>query len=258
MSRITWRRDEIIANLHKYRGLVYRCVDALDQMATQSVTDSADEQDLVENAIERSKPTIPAAAHGRHFLLSTPFRHTRQRRLKASRFKAPGADCGVFDASEKEEAALAETAFYILLSLAESISASPPFWTGQKSIFSVNLDTDRALDLTQPPFRQDRAVWRDPFDYGPCQEMGAKTREAGGALIRYESARDPDETENVAVFDPTAFADAAPQHHPTWHLVAGDQGVLAKQEFTGKRLSFPRHHFDRDERLAPLWRWSSA
>lgn len=255
MSRITWTRDELTANFCTYRGPVYRCVEAQHEVATQTVVDTNDEQRLVEFAIERRKPAVPPAAQGLHYLLFTPFRYTRQRRGKVSRFKAAGEDHGVFYAGETEKAALAETAFYILLSLAETIGSKQPRWQGQKSVFSVNLATEKALDLTRPPFNQNRLLWSDPLAYEPCQEIGTKAREAGGALIRYLSARDPDGTANVALFDPSAFLDTSPQHYPTWHLAADAQAVRAKQEFTGEYLEFPRHHFDGDERLAPLWRW---
>ena len=40
------------------------------------LTDSLEEQELLENVLERSKPNIPAECKGLHYLLATPFRYT--------------------------------------------------------------------------------------------------------------------------------------------------------------------------------------
>ena len=82
--------------------------------------------------------------------------------------------------------------------------------------------------------------------------ISAGCKQADCALIRYESARDPEGACNIALFDPAAFAQHRPTALPTWHLEANAHGVRAIADFRGDRVSFPRAAFDADPRLAPL------
>ena len=193
---------------------------------------------------------MPTAARGLHHLLFTPFRYRPL--YPGSRFRKPNDPRGVFYAGETAQAALAERAFYTLLGMAESIADDPPRWRGRVSVFAVPVESDRAVDLTRPPFDAHRETWIEPAAYAGCQCFAETARAADSALIRTESARDPDGHRNVAVFDTAAFARPRPDTLATWHLDADAHGVRAIEDFAERSLMFPRTAFDRDPRLAPL------
>jgi hypothetical protein len=215
-----------------------------------AITDTLDEQAILEDLIERHKPAVPEAARNLHFLLFTPFRYRPVH--PGSRFRRPNDPRGVFYAGETDRAALAERAFYALLAMAESIDDTPPHWRGQVTVFTVPLQSQTAVDLTAPPFSAHRAAFIAPTDYSACQAFADTARAADCAIIRYESARDPDGGCNIALFDPGAFARNAPSTLPTWHLEANAHGVRAIADFRDDRRTFPRAAFDADPRLAPL------
>lgn len=250
MSRPTWTPDAVRSERRSYSREVHRCVEAQHQAATMRVTDTLAEQKILEDLIERHKPEVPESARRLHYLLFTPFRYRPTH--PGSRFRRPNDPRGVFYAGETDRAALAEKAFYMLLAMAESIDDTPPRWRGQVTVFSVPLKTDSAVDLTAPPFNAQRAAFIAPADYAACQAFAEVARDADCALIRYESARDPAGTCNIALFDPGAFAQDQPTALPTWHLDANAHGVRAIEDFRGGSVTFSRAHFDNDPRLAPL------
>ncbi len=250
MSPTTWTPDALRSERRGYAGEVHRCVEAQHRAATMAVTDTLDEQAILEDLIERHKPPVPEAARGLHYLLFTPFRYRPAPR--GSRFRRAGDPRGVFYAGETDRTALAERAFYALLAMAESIDDAPPQWRGQVTVFAVPVRTDAALDLTARPFNAHRDAWIAPRDYSACQAFAEAARTAECALIRTESARDPGGGCNVALFDPAAFARREPSALATWHLDANAHGVRAIADFRGDRLQFPREAFARDPRLEPL------
>lgn len=250
MSPTTWTPDALRSERRAYAGEVHRCVEAQHRASTMAITDTLDEQTILEDLIERHKPSVPEAARGLHYLLFTPFRYRPAPR--GSRFRRPGDPRGVFYAGESDRTALAERAFYALLAMAESIDDTPPRWRGQVTVFAVPVCTDAALDLTASPFDAHRESWIAPTDYTACQIVADTAREADCALIRYESARDPEGGCNIALFDPAGFARREPSALATWHLDADAHGVRAIADFRGDRLRFPREAFAHDPRLEPL------
>ena len=78
--------------------------------------------------------------------------------------------------------------------------------------------TDRALDLTRPPFAAHEADWASADDYAACQALATAARGANTALIRTLSARAAGRHCNVVVLDPLAFQAHAPVIHKIWHF----------------------------------------
>lgn len=250
MSPPTWTPDAVRSERRGYAGEVHRCVEGQHRAATMAITDTLDEQAILEDLIERHKPAVPESAEDLHYLLFTPFRYRPTH--PGSRFRRPNDPRGVFYAGETDRAALAERAFYALLAMAESIDDEPPRWRAHVTVFAVPVASDAAVDLTAPPFNAHRSAFTAPTDYAACQAFADTARQADCALIRYESARDPEGACNIALFDPAAFAQHRPTALPTWHLEANAHGVRAIADFRGDRVSFPRAAFDADPRLAPL------
>jgi hypothetical protein len=204
-----------VADFAPYARTVWRLVEAQHRISTNRLAASAEDQALLERLVEQVKPTMPAAARGLHFLLATPFRYGY---AKPSRFRRAGQRPGIFYAAETIATAIAETAYWRLLFFSRSPGFVPSSTVVEHSAFTVPLKVTRTLDLTTPCFAQDAAIWMHPLDYGPCQMFADHARRLDTQAIRYASVRDPDHRANLALLDPTGFANALPNIEQTWHF----------------------------------------
>ena len=116
MSRSIWTRCGAKANLRRLTAKAWRVVEAQHVVSTRKLVDSHDEQELLEELIEPSKPRLPdmQGFHGLHYLLSTPFRYPPL--PHGSRF-ATRTERAVWYGSSRVRTAFAETAYYRLLFL---------------------------------------------------------------------------------------------------------------------------------------------
>ena len=249
MSSPTWTADALRSEVRRFRKSVWRAVEAQHIVSTRKLVDSLAEQELLEDIIEASKPALPQECRHLHYLLATPFRYGRKAR--PSRFRASG-ESGVFYASERVETAVAEMAFYRLLFFAESPGTPWPDRALEYTAFQVRIATDRALDLTRPPFSRDAALWTRPADHSACQALGRSAREAGVQVIRYASVRDRPSGRNVAVLSCLAFAGPQPVAVESWRLLFLGDRVQAVRDHPRLNREWPVSDFGRDPRLAPL------
>lgn len=212
------RRFELVPR----SGLIWRLVEAQHKISTLKLVDTLDEQRLLEELLDETKPPVPAECTHLHYLLFTPFRYPARH---ATRFRAAGDARGVFYAAERAETAAAEMAFYRLLFYLESPGLEPPRSASEFTAFSVRYAGD-VLDL-------ERAEWHeapglsDPVDYRSCHAIAAGAREAGAQAIRYRSIRDPGRGANVALLSCAAFAAPAPIATQGWHFRIARDRVLA-------------------------------
>jgi hypothetical protein len=212
------------------------------------LTDSLEEQAILENLIEETKPPIPADCARLHFLLMTPFRYSRQNPW-GSRFRRPNADAGVFYAAEHPETAIAETVFHRLRFFADSPEMPWPQNAAEYTAFSVEVHSERALDLTAFSMDELKDIL-DPLDYAAGQALSEKVREGGIELIKYPSIRAPDHRANLAVLTPAAFAKSEPTGRQTWRIYLDRNGARAVCESPNLSLAFGRDAFDDDPRMA--------
>ena len=56
-------------------GTVYRLVESQEQIATLGYVDTLEEQTLLEEMLETTKPPYPFTTEDFHYLLKTPFRY---------------------------------------------------------------------------------------------------------------------------------------------------------------------------------------
>lgn len=210
-----WTPTALASEARAYRGKVWRVVEAQHRISTNRLVSNLDDQTRLEHLAEAAKPDLPKAAQGLHYLLASPFRYGHG---TESRFRRANERPGIFYASENEATAIAETAYWRLRFYSRSPGFMPPSTTSEHTSFTAVVATERALDLTAGPFAVEHGAWTDPLDYGPCQDLAAAAREAGIALLRSISARDPAHGCNVVVFDPAAFASSDPTIRKTWHL----------------------------------------
>jgi len=252
MSSSTWTAAALASNAVALRGRYWRVVEAQAKIATMKLTDTLEEQDVLERLLDDTKPKIPAECEHLGYLLFTPFRYAPY--PFDSRFRRAGSRDGVFYASEKPDTAIAEAAFYRLLFFAESPETPWPSATAEHTVFAVDIATAKAIDLMRSPFVDDRAKWINATDYAACLALAGAARAAELEAIRYESVRDPKAGANVAVLTCRIFTRDDAVERQTWHLHLGRGGVRAVCEAPARSLAFGLEVFEKDPRLTTLKR----
>ena len=216
-----------------------------------ALVDTLEEQAVLEQVLDESKPPVPPECRHLHYLLFTPFRYGTLY-PQGSRFRRAGLTPGVFYASLQIETAVAEIAFWRLLFYAESPATPWPVNAAEYTAFAVRFSAGKALDLTRPPLNRDAAKWTDPIDYSHCQSLADAARDAGAKVLRYQSARAAGVS--VALLTCAAFASREPEEPRRWRIHVGAAGARAICEFPDQRLAFDREFFARDPRIAAI-RW---
>ncbi len=223
-----WTTIALASERRRYAGRVWRVVEAQHRISTNRLAESSADQARLEVLAEAAKPNLPAAARHLDYLLASPFRYGH---AVASRFRRAGERPGIFYASEHEATAIAETAYWRLRFFVRAHGFRPPRTTTEYSSFSVALRTARMIDLTRPPFVADQDRWMDAQDYSACQELASRARAAGLVLIRTASVRDREHRANLALLDPSGFAEAAPRPEKSWHFRYENGRLTAQAAF---------------------------
>lgn len=231
---------------HRISLSAWRVIEAQHHVSTRKLVDSAEEQELLEELIENSKPAAVASTQ-LHYLLTTPFRYPPLRH--GSRF-GNRYETGIWYGAEQLRTAMAEVAYYRFVFL-EGTTANLGTLTAQLTAFSVAVRSSAAIDLTVAPFVEYQAQISSPTNYAASQELGFAMREAGVEFCRYTSARASDGGVNIAVFSPAAFRRARPRAFETWQLVSTSTAVeLSKRDYFERVLyQFSRDMFVVDGRL---------
>ena len=189
-------------------GELVRVVESQEQIATNRLVDNLDEQNLLEEMLDSSKPPVPPGTEKLHYLLSTPFRYPPLRH--GSRFGTRD-ERSIFYASATLNAALAETAYYRFVFWYGMVTPPPAGKiTSEHTIFGATFSTDNGLCLHKDPFLPFKASLVNPGSYADTQLLGSAIREAGFEAMEYQSARDPEEGINIALFRPGAFVSKEP------------------------------------------------
>ena len=221
-------------------GVVIRVVESQEQVATNSLVDDLQEQVLLEEMLEASKPPLPAHASSLHYLLATPFRYPPLKH--GSRF-GTRMEPGLFYGARNLEPALAESAYYRLV-----------FWSGMKvpprsakfitehTVFGARFDTCLGLRLQDPPFSRFEKRLIDRESYSDTQLLGGHLRQANIAAFEYLSARDTQRGVNVAVFGGEVFSDTRPAWQQPWLCETTDDVVRFYSQEHGA-WNFPRNQF---------------
>jgi hypothetical protein len=196
-----------------YRLRLWRAVEAQHVVSTMRLVDTQAEQRVLEQLLEASKPAVPAAARGLHYLLFTPFRYPPA--AHGSRFRR-ASDPGVWYGADEVRTACAELGYWRWRFLRDS-PALDRIGPAAQTVFRVAVQGD-GVDLREGSHARRKGRWTDPDDYGATQALAARARQAGIALIRYESVRDPRRGGAAAVLHPAAFSSPVPLVIETWYL----------------------------------------
>ena len=214
MSSASWDPEwvhEFSADLHMP---AFRMVETQYVAATMRLVDSADEQLMLEEMLEASKPPLPPQANGLHYLLAAPFRYVPQ---TGSRFRAVNSP-GIWYGADDAYCACAEIAYWRQRFLLDSVGLMRQQLVTDLSMYEACVQ-GRALDLLSHPWALAQALWMHPSDYAETQKLATLVRDSQSEVtwIRYASVRANDHV-CAAVFDPHSLTMVTPEgRYETWH-----------------------------------------
>ncbi|MCB9990461.1 MAG: RES family NAD+ phosphorylase [Rhodospirillales bacterium] len=242
MSLPTWTVEELQSNIVHLKGECWRLVESQSESSTMKLVDNDEEHDILEKAIEDTKPNFPAGCQHLHYLLKTPFRYAPY--PNGSRFRRANQREGAFYGSENVETAIAEMAFYRVLFFSESPDTPLPENPGAYTAFTVKYNAPHSIDLTEQPLNKDEKHWTHPNDYEACQKLADTARQARIEAIRNQSVRCPAGGKNVTLISHETFTGTEPGNdRQAWRFAVKRMGVMAVCEFPEKRLFFPAANF---------------
>ncbi|MDB5764526.1 MAG: hypothetical protein JWQ21_3521 [Herminiimonas sp.] len=217
---------------------LWRAVEAQHRISTMVLVDTLDEQALLENILDASKPALQADQNRLHWLLFTPFRYPPL--PSGSRFRGP-TDPGVFYGAESRETACAELGYWRWRFLIDSpdLNAIDPM---PQTLFKTPV-SGLTIDLRQPPLSKKRTQWTDPVNHAHCQQLAQQARNEHIRIIRYESVRDPRARGCAAVLSHAAFAASKPSETETWNLAVFKHHVFWRKDSVFDNAAF---EFDAD------------
>jgi hypothetical protein len=216
----------IAASAKPGKAILWRAVEAQHVVATMSLVDTLEEQYLLEQLLEASKPPVPQGMEKLDFLIFTPFRYTSPYPSRFRKANAPGVWYGAFD----QQTACAEVGYWRWRFVMDSEALREGELVSEHSLFQARV-SGRHIDLCSPPWDALAATWRHPRDYSACQDLADHAREQGLDWISYSSARQP-EGLCAAVFAARALKLHEPSRKETWVC-----------KVTAKRIIF-RHGLD--------------
>lgn len=197
----------------------WRAVEAQHVVATMRLVDSLQEQAVLEQLLEKSKPALPRDTAGHHYLLSTPFRY---RPLHGSRFRR-AQTLGIWYGAASVKTACTEVAYWRWRFLNDSTGLQSQELLTEHTVFAAEVE-GKTLDLTTDPWVQARALWTDRVNYTDTQALADTAREQGVQWLRYESVRDQG-GECCAVFSVQALVAVDISSQQTWHFRTTRNGV---------------------------------
>ncbi|MBB5210607.1 RES family NAD+ phosphorylase [Microbulbifer hydrolyticus] len=206
-------RDRIRATSTRLIGRLYRIIESQEEVATRSLVDSLQKQEVLENLLEQSKPARLPGSEDLHYLLATPFRYPPL--PWGSRFGGT-AESGIFYGSKTITTVLSEAAYYRLLFLGDMEVSPAAAVTSYHQVFSAKYCADPGVRLQSESWQQHWPHLTHPSEYTFCQQLGTQLRECGIRGVESPSARalnagisqlpvSGGEGINVALFDPEAL-----------------------------------------------------
>lgn len=238
-----WQKHKRLQNIRRISLTAWRAVNTFATNTTRRLVDSSEEQAILDEMIDAAK--IPQSTDHQlyHHLLAAPFALPPLQ--YHSRF-GKAQDTGVWYGSELLTTAFAEKAYYQLRFLRASQFETDRLET-QISAFTAAVNTPTGVDLTKSPFDQHTKQISSPMTYVDSQSLGAILRENQIQCALFQSARDPQQGKNIAVFDIAAFSQKKPIAEPQiWQCIVQNEIV----EFTrGTLAGNVLHRFSIDDFL---------
>jgi len=208
-------------------GTVYRLVESQEQIATLGYVDTLEEQALLEEMLETTKPPYPFTNEDFHYLLKTPFRYPPLKwGSRFGRIHEPG----IFYGSSNTQTTLVESAYYRLV-FWYSIDAKPikNNIRTEHTLFCANYQSAQGVQLQSAAFNRCTVALTHPQDYVLTQQLGTAMRAAGVDVFEYISTRDQQQGICVGLFTPAAFNQKTPTEMTAWLCEVSASKVAFKQ-----------------------------
>jgi len=228
------------ARVQPVAGRLWRLVERQEQVATLGYVDTLEEQALLEELLEASKPPAPAGSERFHYLLRAPFRYPPL--PWGSRFgrrHEPGILYGGLDL----ETTLAEAAYYRFVFYHSMEDPPGRILRSEHTLFTARYATERGVRLQAPPCDRHRECLAHPEDYRATQALGSTLREAGVEAFEYPSARNRPEGLCVGLFRPEALASPKPEQFSSWLCEVHVDRVLYKRLDSLEVKAYPLARF---------------
>ncbi|WP_428821462.1 RES family NAD+ phosphorylase [Microbulbifer sp. MCCC 1A16149] len=246
-------RDKIRQTSTRLIGRLYRIIESQEEVATRSLVDSLQKQEVLENLLEQSKPArLPGSEH-LHYLLATPFRYPPL--PWGSRFGGI-AESGIFYGSKTVDTVFAEAAYYRLLFLNDMDPVPSAPVTSYHQVFSAKYCADPGVRLQAQEWQPHWPALTHTTAYQYCQHLGTQMRDCGIHGIEAPSARalcagiaqlPPENSEgiNVALFTPQALLRRPPTIEAEVTAESSAEGVsfLVKSGNSVRSKSFEKGAF---------------
>ena len=189
-------------------------VETQEYAATTKLTDNLDDQDLLEQMLDKIKPPYKKDTQERHYLISTPFRYPPL--LHGSRFGSVMMP-SYFYASENITTTLAECAYYRFVFLDDMTIPYHKAISSEHMSFSVDIRSDAMADLTHVTSDNIIDTLRSTSHYQFTQTLGKTLiEEKCFDMIRFISARDNNRGGNVALSSPDLIKSKQPENTMNW------------------------------------------
>ena len=211
---------------------LWRGVEAQHVVATMRLVDNLEEQRVLEELLEASKPPLPPEAQGRHYLIFTPFRY---RSPVPSRFRR-ASDPGVWYGAEELKTACAEVAFWKWRFLIDSDALADEALHTEHTFFEAKV-RGRCVDLTASPWKSAARVWCHKTDYSACQNLADDARNRNLGWIRYVAVRVPVGIGGAVLKADALSIDEAFQQQ-TWACKTMRAGAYLQRTGRGERYEF--------------------
>jgi len=236
-----WQSCDGAKQLCHIKGTLFRLVESQEQIATLGYVDTIEEQALLEEMLETTKPNHKEDLSAYHYLLSTPFRYPP---LKwGSRFGGRDQP-SIFYGGTSAHVTLAEAAYYRFIFWG-SMAAAPvkPQLISEHSLFSVNYQSQQGIRLQTAPFDKYQHQISHPNQYSTTQQLGAAMRESAVEVFEYPSARDPQQGNCVGLFTAQAFKQKKPNSNAQWLCETNANEVIFKPLDANSIIRFKLENF---------------
>jgi hypothetical protein len=160
MTDAVWSTSWFDSGVVQKSMLVWRGVEAQHVVSTMRLVDTKEEQDMLEQLLERSKPPLPAMKVPKHYLLATPFRYRPQH---PSRFRRAGT-LGLWYGAEELSAACAEVAYWRYRFIMDSVALMKTELLTEHTFYQAKVE-GRAIDLMSAPWVAASSAWTHGSDY---------------------------------------------------------------------------------------------
>lgn len=236
-SENIWQSVDGSAHIHPFSMKLFRVVESQEQVATTLVTDSQEEQLLLEELLEESKPKQQNELAKRHYLIKTPFRYPPLRH--GSRFGTIW-EPALFYGSQTVECALAEVAYYrfvFLYDMEDSTLVTQHNIQSYHSSFYINAQSEKAVRLEQEPFEKFSAQLLSVQNYQATQLLGKAMRDAGVEMFSFASARMEDGL-NGAIYNHQAIKSTKPNQLESWQCLTQEERVVFHNPVSATSFEF--------------------